>query len=135
MAVTPDAGGLHCSGSCAAEAAKTQARTSPQPGTFRPQPAFTASLIFMAFWYQYNGSLETLTSSIHTGEAASLWGRGPTRSFPHRDHAIRRHIPERLPYPGRPANFDLAGGRETTRSEERRVGKECRCRRSPHPST
>src|ERR1039457_2540367 len=100
MAVTPDAGGLHCSGSCAAEAAKTQARTSPQPGTFRPQPAFTASLIFMAFWYQYNGSLETLTSSINTSETASLWGRGTTRSFRHRDHAIRRHIPERLPYPG-----------------------------------
>src|ERR1039457_926180 len=114
MAVTPDAGGLHCSGSCAAEAAKTQARTSPQPGTFRQQPALSASLIFMAFGYQYNRSLESLTSSINTSETASLLGRGTARSFRHRDHAIRLHIQQRLPYPGRPANLDLAGGRETT---------------------
>src|ERR1019366_2100334 len=117
MAVTPDAGGLHSSGSCAAEAAKTQARTSPQPGTFRPQPAFSASLIFMAFWSQYNRSLESLTSSIKASETASLWGQEIARSFRHGDHAIRLHIPQRLPYPGRPANLDLAGGREAAQAE------------------
>src|ERR1035441_3466529 len=117
MAVTPDAGGLHSSGSCAEEAAKTQARTRTQPGTFRPQPAFSASLIFMAFGYQYNRSLESLTSSINTSETASLWGRGTARSFRNGDHAIRLHTLQRLPYPRRPANLDLAGGRETTQAE------------------
>src|SRR5437016_13095971 len=80
------------------------------------------------------GILGALTLTGHTGPWTLLWltfalGLGSTMNGP----AWQAIMPELVPKPDLPAAISLnSAGFNLARSEERRVGKECRSRWSPY---